>query len=359
MTRRIVVLLVSLVLVGTAAACGDDDDVPSATGTSGSAPVATEATSAPPATTAATTASTAAPTTTAPAPTTTATPTTALGAALVMAQTTLVLEDTSRPTNEVPGQVAAAPTRALPTLVWYPSSSSTEGSPVAGGPYPLVVLSHGITANEHRWDAVAPVLVAAGYVVATPRFPETADVPDFAAFPQVVNQPLDVRFVIDGLLEANDDPASPLHGAIDPDAIGVGGHSLGAFTTLMLTYNTAFGDPRIKAAFAGSGAMFPVEGGTYDFAGTPPLLLVHGDVDATVGYQGSVDTFAAASAPKWFLTIQGGGHSTYLNAGDPGLAPVLDAVVGFYDRFLKGSPDGDARIERSEVPGLTTLQSAA
>jgi hypothetical protein len=34
-------------------------------------------------------------------------------------------------------------------------------------------------------------------------------------------------------------------------------------------------------------------------------------------------------------------------------------VVGFYDRYLEGSPEGEARLRRSEVAGLTTLQVEA
>jgi alpha-beta hydrolase superfamily lysophospholipase len=276
---------------------------------------------------------------------------------LTMGQTTLALEDPSRPTNFVERVVDASPTRRLPTLVSYPAATAGRDVPLVGGPYPLIVLSHGLTASAAEFDHVYPALVSAGYVVAAPDFPETTGGQDFRALGNVVHQPDDVRFVIDQLLAANDDVASPLHGAIDADRIGVGGHSLGAITTLLYAYNTRFGDERVDAVYESAGSMFPVDGGAYDFVDAPPLLVVHGDPDPVVPYQGGVDVYAAAQAPKWFLTIAGAGHGGYLRAGDPTLQPHNDAVVAFFDRYLKDDPTGEQRLAGTEIPGLTTLQS--
>ena len=65
--------------------------------------------------------------------------------------------------------------------------------------------------------------------------------------PTSVNQPGDVSFVIDEVLAANDDPSSPLHGLVDPDAIGVVGHSLGGATTWAVSFDTATRDERIDS----------------------------------------------------------------------------------------------------------------
>jgi dienelactone hydrolase len=256
------------------------------------------------------------------------------------------------------GLVDASPTRKLPTLVSYPAAAAGTDVPVAaGGPYPLIVLSHGITADFHEFDQLYPALIAAGYVVAAPNFPETTGGDDFRALPAIVEQPPDVQFVIGSMLHANDDPASPLHGTIDASEIGIGGHSFGAMTSLLLAYNSRYGDSRVKAVYEASGSMYPVDGGTYDFAGGPPLLIVHGDADQTVGYQGALDLYPLAPTPKCFLTIAGAGHSTFFQAGDPGLQPQIDAVVGFYDLYLQGDPAGAAQIREAAVPGVSTLQS--
>jgi predicted dienelactone hydrolase len=218
------------------------------------------------------------------------------------------------------------------------------------------VLAHGLTTNTAEFAGVFPDLVAAGYVVAAPDFPETTGGSGFGAAPQVVNQPGDVRFVIDQMLAASADPASPFHGAIDGEHIGVGGHSLGAMTVLLLAYDTKFGDPRIDAVWEASGSLYPVEGGAYDFAGKPPLLVAHGDADATVLYEAGVEIYARAHAPKWFLTILGGDHNTFLVDGGRGHDAHEAALVAFFDRYVRGDGSAEARLGQAAVPGVATLQ---
>ena len=73
----------------------------------------------------------------------------------------------------------------------------------------------------------------------------------------VVNQPGDVSFVIDEVLAASEDPESPLHGVVDPEAIGVVGHSLGGATTWAVAFNTATRDERIDSAMVFAGLTLP------------------------------------------------------------------------------------------------------
>ena len=49
----------------------------------------------------------------------------------------------------------------------------------------------------------------------------------------ILNRPRDVTFAIDQILKLNDDEKSQLKGKINPDAIGVAGHSLGGLTALL------------------------------------------------------------------------------------------------------------------------------
>jgi predicted dienelactone hydrolase len=273
-----------------------------------------------------------------------------------MGQTVLSFEDTTRPTHAVPGVVDAAPTRKLPTFVAYPAATSGTDVPIAGGDHPLIVLSHGLTTTAHEFDGVYPDLVAAGYIVATPAFPETTGGAGTDAAVDVFAQPLDVRFVIDQVLAANDDDSSPFFEAIDAKRIGVGGHSLGAVTTLLLMYDPRFVDDRIDAAYEASGSVSLVPGGQYDFTRARPLLAVHGDADPTVPYQAAREIYAAAQAPKWLLTIHGGEHNGFLVPG--GLAHDVHetALVAFFDRYVKGDASAEDRLLQAGVAGLTTLE---
>ena len=115
---------------------------------------------------------------------------------------------------------------------------------------------------------------AAGFAVAAPAFPRTSDddAPQ-SALAEVVNQPADVCFVVDRLLERE---------IGDPNHVGVGGYSLGAETALAVGLHPRYSDERIRAVVAIAGAVFHP-----DFAADAlrrlPLLLVHGVEDTKRG----------------------------------------------------------------------------
>jgi dienelactone hydrolase len=235
-------------------------------------------------------------------------------------------------------------------MVWYPAAiPDTDADPwtsaepvldaepdVAGGPYPLIELSHGLTGHASDFADLASVLAASGYVVVSPDFPETTGGPDARAFPNFVHQPADVLFTIDALVALSDDPASRYHGLIDATRIGIGGRSLGAATTMLTLYNTRHGAPHVLAGVAIAGLELAVDGGAFDYEGKPPLLAVHGDADPTVPYARSVDIYAHARAPKYLVTLKGQGHTNYFDAADPWFAPFSSQVLAFYDRYVKG-----------------------
>ena len=186
--------------------------------------------------------------------------------------------------------------------------------------------------------SISSLVVAVVGVPGTSRsdFPETTGGSDFRAVPNIVYQPDDVTFTIASFLALNDDTSSRWHGFVDPARIGIGGHSFGAMTSMLTVYNTRFGDPDVLAVVEISGAEFPVEGGQYEYADRPPLLLVHGDADPVVGYGGSVDIYAHAEAPKFFLTLKGRNHGSFFSPDDSDFEAFTTWVVSFYDFYVKG-----------------------
>ncbi len=257
---------------------------------------------------------------------------------------TEIFVDDARPTTAVEGVTEAADTRTLPTTVWYPAlAPERTDTPVADaepdtgrGPYPLIELSHGLTGFASQFATLAPVLVAAGYVVVSPDFPETTGGVGFGAASSLRFQPDDVSFTIDSILALDDDPGSRWHDLVDPGRIGIGGHSFGAMTTMLTLYNTAYTEPRVDAAVAISGAALPVEGGDFVYEGRPPLLLVHGDGDPIVPYAGSTDIYARADAPTYLLTLKGQNHGSFFDADDPDFEAFATTVVTFFDVYVKG-----------------------
>jgi dienelactone hydrolase len=162
----------------------------------------------------------------------------------------LSLVDTTRTTPPHAGLPGAA-TRTIETVVWYPASASDPMHVADGGPFPLVVSSHGLLDNDRGETYYAEVLASRGFVVAAPQFPLTNTSTLGRGGPflgDVQNQPGDVSFAIDQLLALSGDASGWLAGGVDRHRIGATGLSLGAVTTLLVTYHRTLRDPRIRAA---------------------------------------------------------------------------------------------------------------
>ncbi|MFN8037530.1 MAG: hypothetical protein U0V73_16540 [Acidimicrobiia bacterium] len=292
------------------------------------------------------------------------TTTTPAPAGYAVGKRTETFVDTTRATPRN-GTYPGAPSRTLSTTIYYPatgdpSEPAAAGAPVdrRGAPYPLVLFSHGVGARALFYEGLLRQWVRAGYVVAAPDYPlSNTQSPGGSTIRDVQHQPADASFVIDRVL-ALDAADGGLGGIVDPNRIGAAGHSLGAVTTFGLSYSECCADARIKAAIPMSGVAVL---GTSEFFRThhAPLLLLHGDADETVPYQGSVDAYAKASAPKYFVTILGGGHSPpFLGLDQQPATLVVDgATLDFLDAYLKGRTSELARLRTdAQVPGVSTLQ---
>jgi len=167
--------------------------------------------------------------------------------------------------------------RTLPVDVWYPAAEKHRGedqddatrdrykplpmapevsqdavrdAAAAEGPFPLVVFSHGFGGERRQSTHLCTHLASHGYVVAAMDHVgnTTTDMMQMqmSGTPPDVNlihtfigdRPGDASFVIDRLL------AGDAGLEIDPDRIGMSGHSFGGWTTLATTGR----DRRIRAA---------------------------------------------------------------------------------------------------------------
>jgi predicted dienelactone hydrolase len=183
--------------------------------------------------------------------------------------------DSSRPLqayNEFPGSAA----RTLRGELWRPAGLAQPG--------PVLVYSHGFMSFHREGLYLARFLASHGYTVLAVDYPLTGfQAPDGPFVSDVVNQPGDVRFLIDTLLARNADPADPLYGTLDADRIAVGGTSLGGLTSMLAAFHRGMRDPRIAAAISIAG---PTSMLTGDFFATSdvPLLVIFGDADVIIPY---------------------------------------------------------------------------
>jgi dienelactone hydrolase len=294
--------------------------------------------------------------------TTTSLPITPAGDTYGVGRRDVTLVDPSRDTDADPKKdVAAKKGRTLPTVILYPTAdtadhATSDDHPVADGRFPLVVFSHGVTASGPAYVGVMAKLAAVGYVVALPTFPLTSGSGGWNNVGQASNQPADVSFIIDQLLEQSAADHGLLADHLSPDAVAVAGHSLGAITSLLFA-NTCCRDDRVKAIVAVSGITFPGKSRTdsYDDPPKTPLLMLHGEKDTTLRYDvGSRQIFDKTldDLPRGLISFADKGHVDVL--GSPSFMP---SIIAFLDMELRGDPDewkalgaqiarnGDARVE--------------
>jgi predicted dienelactone hydrolase len=249
--------------------------------------------------------------------------------------TTLTLVDESRPTD-ANGDAADADSRTLVTEVWYPAegpaaAGETRDAPLgrSAGPYPLIIYSHGFLGNRRYSATYTAHLASHGYVVASPDYPLTnLAAPGGPRAGDVLSQPGDVTFIIDSLLAFSHQTGHPLEGAIDEEAIGLTGHSLGGMTTVLATYGP-LRDPRVKAALPMAAPACLIGPAEYE---TPavPMLVMGGTADLVVAWPSARAPYDMAPPPKYLLAFLGGNHLRFadLDVEDTFL-PELESLPGF------------------------------
>ena len=275
-----------------------------------------------------------------------------------VAMTTIVFTDHTRPAPASNGS-PALPFRTVSTLVVYPEQASGQHRE-----FPLVVYSHGFGATAASATSTLQAIASHGYVVAVPDFPlSTPGLPGSLDLLDYPRQPGDVSFVITQMLKLDQVGDSPVYKQIEVHRIGVVGHSLGAVTTLAVSYNSCCRDARIDASVEMDGQLEIPIGPQGDFSGTyfkgqtPPLLVVNGTKDTIAPYRTSQAIYAEAPAPKYFLSLIGAPHEGF--GSEPWSPVVNDTIVAFLNRYLAAGQTV-AQIKRAGTKqGVATIQVTA
>jgi len=217
--------------------------------------------------------------------------------------------DDTRPTA-ANGDYAGSGERRLDVTVWYPQETDYA-------PYPLLVYSHGFSSSRREAAYLNQHLASLGYVVVAADYPLTnMRAPGGPQLKDVVNQPADVTFLIDSLLQLSADSGDVLHEQIDPERIGALGLSLGGLTTTLAVFHPELRDARIQAAISIAGPTFvftPVFYRQHEL----PFLMLAGDIDALVPYAANAVPVPRHVPGGELVTLRAGSHTGF--AGPAGL----------------------------------------
>jgi predicted dienelactone hydrolase len=115
------------------------------------------------------------------------------------------------------------------------SGQAIQGAPydLDGGPYPLVILSHGFSLGRTAYAWLAEHLASHGFVVVAPQHYELVDETLSEFWRASITRPLEMRMVLD-YVEAEALAEGEFAGLIDAERIAVVGHSYGGYTALAM-----------------------------------------------------------------------------------------------------------------------------
>jgi predicted dienelactone hydrolase len=209
--------------------------------------------------------------------------------------------------------------RPLETWIWYPAEgvagTAAEDAPVtSGGPYPLVIYSHGSGGRPEYQRFFTEHLASWGYVVAAPPHPGNTSADCVVCGSEVIvrsamQRPDDVTFVLDEMLALRDDPSSALGNIIDPERAAIAGHSFGGWTAIYVAP-----DGRFDAAIAmAPGAPLTLLGQASKIE-IPVLIMASGKDEIVNAVQvRSLGDEIPATTALTYVALPEGRHLTFID----------------------------------------------
>jgi hypothetical protein len=254
--------------------------------------------------------------------------------------------------------------RTLVTEIRYPTQlragapAEVKGAaPVElSGGYPTVVFAHGYDVTPDTYAALLDAWVRAGFVVVAPIFPDESA---FAVAAQhgantegdLANEPGDLVFVTNGVLQASNDESSAcpiVNGLVDPSEIALAGHSDGAEAVGMLAYDHGLDPQGVNFATLRTGVSYrsviilsgaeDTNQSYADEAARPDLLVVQSLADQCNPARFGVQLYDGIhQSNKWFLEFLTAHHLPPFDGADPAAFGVAAALT---TSFLQWSLQG-------------------
>jgi len=271
--------------------------------------------------------------------------------------------------------LTAADDRALPVKIFYPA---------AGGPYPLIVLSHGTFSNRHRYDRVANFWAGQGYVVMLPQHIDG----DYGVKPTsyevmqdvIRTRAADMSLVLDEL-DAIEAAVPAVAGRIARNSFVAAGHSVGTQVAMLVTgarFRTGFDgevmespETRYRALILVSdpGKMRLMPPDTWVGSAVPTFMATGTDDFGLMGSRGApteaqtkiLPATEASDAVRYELMLDGGDHyfgglvqkDVDAEPDHDGLAIFNAASTAFLDAVMKDDPHARTWLDTVDLPATT------
>eukprot|EP01083_Nonionella_stella_P293609 998555_1 len=148
--------------------------------------------------------------------------------------------------------------------------------PVSGGPYPVIIFAHGWEGRVRWYDYIYDSMVPHGYVVGLPASEE-----NLGASGTTLAK--DQRYLLDYLVEQNNNRSSPVYNKIASKGYFASGHSMGGEATILSGSNYNLGET-FKNEFDGMMTLSACGGNTEKNAlksMTKPAFIMSGSSDCT------------------------------------------------------------------------------
>ncbi len=290
------------------------------------------------------------------------------------------LDDDQAPRSRYAGAAGESPVGVIPEGIVRDAERGKDVAisveyPTRPGSYPLIIFSHGFGARPNAYVGLSSHWASQGYVVIKPAHSDSGRLQlsnaERAWRDQTPadwrNRVRDITAILDGL-DRLEESYPELKGKIDRAKIGVGGHSYGAFTTMLLggarTYPgaTSYADPRIKAIVAmspqGPSETFGLTSESWTDVRVPALFMTgtmdRGLSDAETPEWRRQAFELAPAADKWLVVFEGAGHASFtgrIDSSVEGGRMREDPNIG-PERYPPGTVVPQTRPARESAPGM-------
>lgn len=257
-------------------------------------------------------------------------------------------------------ELPAGPGRDRPTPARF-AAAATADAPPAGGPFPLIVLSHGF-GNAPEWMSwLGENLASKGYVVVAPRHHDPVYTGAQSLAEPLIYRPLDQALAASRTAARLARDGGAWRGLVDARRWALVGYSMGGSGALAAAQARL--DPASPAMALAPVLKRRAEGGSETIPTPPglaavvliapwggqaeaslyrggglravaaPVLILAGDADEVSGYEGGVRRLyeGLECADRWLFTFERAGHNLGTNPAPEVVADWLPGWEAFED----------------------------